>query len=652
MVVNKRQIEAKRAKDVGIWIRVSTEDQAQGDSPEHHEKRARYYAESKGWHIVEVYHLEGVSGKAVSDHPETKRMLKDIERGHITGLIFSKLARLARNTRDLLEFADYFEVHKADLISLQEAIDTSTPAGRLFYTMIAAMAQWEREEIAERVAASVPIRAKLGKPIGGQATFGYQWKDGHLVPDPKEAPVRNLVYEMFLEHRRKKTAARLLNEAGYRTRNGSKFSDTTIERLLRDPTAKGIRRANYTKSLGAGKKWEIKPENEWVLSEVEAIVSEDLWNECNRILDEQQSNHKPPAKKAVQLFAGLTFCHCGDKMYVPSNTPKYTCRKCRNKIPIVDLEGIYYEQLKGFFLSQEELTSFLGEADKTIKEKQELLEVLRQEQTKAQREMDDIYDLYRNGQIPMNGFGKRYNPLQERYDQLEEQIPALEAEIDFLKINFLSSDQILSESKDLYSRWPKLKPEEKRRIVENITEQILVGQDDITINLCYLPISSELMSKGQRNLTDALPFCHFALTGSKPKPSEYPCEFKTIGDHIRQKRLDLGLFQKDVAKMIGFDTTTVFNWETMGRKPNLKAMPKIIEFLGYNPLPTGHMFGERLRLQRITLGLSQKEAAQEMGIDPSTLAHWEQGKHKPARELLDPVQVFFGMFRSKPPKSQ
>ena len=49
-------------KSVGIWIRVSTEDQARGDSPEHHEKRARFYAESKAWNVREVYHLEALSG--------------------------------------------------------------------------------------------------------------------------------------------------------------------------------------------------------------------------------------------------------------------------------------------------------------------------------------------------------------------------------------------------------------------------------------------------------------------------------------------------------------------------------------------------------------------------------------------------------------
>src|SRR5450756_1926477 len=88
-------------KPVGIWIRVSTEDQAKGESPEHHEERARSYAKSRGWEVKELYNLAGQSGKAVREHPEAKRMMKDVERGHITGLVFSKLARLSRNRREL-----------------------------------------------------------------------------------------------------------------------------------------------------------------------------------------------------------------------------------------------------------------------------------------------------------------------------------------------------------------------------------------------------------------------------------------------------------------------------------------------------------------------------------------------------------------------
>src|SRR5581483_3661179 len=491
------------SKQVGIWLRVSTDDQAQGDSPEHHEKRARHYAEAKGWEVKEVYHLEGVSGKSVIEHAECQRMIDDIKKGRIQGLIFSKLARLARNTRELLDFADLFREHAADLISLQESIDTSTPAGRLFYTMIAAMAQWEREEIADRIKASVSIRAKLGKALNSKSPFGYRFKDRTLVPDPQEAPIRKRMYELFLETGRIRTTAKRLNEAGYRTREGHKFGYATVKRLLRDTTAKGIHTINRSKNVGRNKSYQIKPRSEWVEVQIEAIIPVEMWEQVNQILDKRKEGYKPPGKPPVQLFSGLTYCHCGRRMYPRANSPKYICSGCKNKIPIEILEGIFYEQLKGYFTSKDEVSKEIERASKSIVEKEVALQMHRKELEKVTAEVQRVYELYVNKQIDGDGFARFYKPLESRKKQLENEEPRLQAEVDVLRINNLSTGHVVNEALSLYGRWPKFTVEEKRRIVESITEKIVIGKEEVAITLCYLPSSEEMTNK-HRMLCDVV----------------------------------------------------------------------------------------------------------------------------------------------------
>jgi site-specific DNA recombinase len=492
-------------KRVGIWIRVSTEDQAKGESPQHHEQRAREYAKFNEWTVVEVYDLAGVSGKTVMENDEAKRMLADIRRGHISGLIFSKLARLARNTKELLEFADLFRQHSVDMISLQEKIDTSSPAGRLFYTMIAAMAQWEREEIADRVKASIQIRAKLGKSLGGAAPFGYEWKDNKLVVHPVESPVRKLMYELFSKHKRKKGVARLLNEAGYRTRNGSKFTDTTVVRLIQDTTAKGLYRSNHTYRNGSGKLL-AKPEGEWVFSPVEPIVPEALWKECNDVMDARKAQ-KPLGRKPVHLFGGLLHCDCGQKMYVFSRSPKYVCPKCRNKITVEDIEGVFHDELHDFFVSQEKIKVHLANANQNLADKKNRLEAHTRQIEKVHAEMRKTYQLYQADQITPEGFGKIYKPLEEQDRALTAEHPKLQAEVDAIEMRQISAEEVVSEATFLHRKWPQFDPERKRQIIESIVEKITLSKDEINITWWKLP-SSEELTKRQRN-----------LSGSSPQPA-------------------------------------------------------------------------------------------------------------------------------------
>lgn len=480
----------EQKKAVGIWIRVSTDDQAKGESPEHHEKRARLYAESKDWEVRTVYHLEGLTGKSVMKYPETQRMLSDIRSGEISGLIFSKLARFARNTKELLEFADIFKQEKADLISLQEAIDTSSPAGMLFYTIIAAVAQWEREEIASRVQASIPIRAKLGKSLGGPMSLGYKWENKQVVIDEAHAPTRKLIYDMFLKLKRKKAVARYLNDNGYRTREGRKFSDTTIKQLIQDPTAKGLRRANYCMKDPVKKYFVMKPESEWVWVQCPAIVSAETWDECNRILNESLLKNKRPGPTVKHLLAGYVHCEqCGKKMYVHHMTkaPVYRCAPCGIRIQTQDLEEIYHDQLKAFLLTDTSISEYLQKIDSELQQRQKLLSARLQERDALNKKMDNFIHMRMNNELSKEVFAEKYKPLEEQLTQLNNLLPDLQAEIDFLKIQHQSSDVVLNDAKDLHARWNSLDLEAKRTIVETITEKITLGKEDIHIKLAYLP---------------------------------------------------------------------------------------------------------------------------------------------------------------------
>jgi site-specific DNA recombinase len=186
-------------------------------------------------------------------------------------------------------------------------------------------------------------------------------------------------------------------------------------------------------------------------------------------------------------------------MYVPVNSPKYVCQACRNKIPVVDLESIFHDELKAFFVNPERVAAKLKTVDRNLVEKQALLAVQQKELQKVKDEMSRTHRLYLDGHIPLERYGEFHLPLEERLKQLETDIPKLEAEMDRLKIDDLSMKEVVQEAETLYSRWHQLPREEKRKIVESIAEKIVIGKDEIHITLSYLP-SSEEMTKNQQRL--------------------------------------------------------------------------------------------------------------------------------------------------------
>ncbi|MFH1265335.1 MAG: helix-turn-helix domain-containing protein [Planctomycetota bacterium] len=128
------------------------------------------------------------------------------------------------------------------------------------------------------------------------------------------------------------------------------------------------------------------------------------------------------------------------------------------------------------------------------------------------------------------------------------------------------------------------------------------------------------------------------MRGQKPSSPAYPRQIQSFGDHLRTRRLDLGLLQREVARRIGVETATVTNWELGHSWPDFRSLPAIIDFLGYDPRPDPKTVGQALKRHRKGQGISQRELAGVLEVDPSTLAKWEREDSVPMGRYLHRVE--------------
>jgi len=324
----------------------------------------------------------------------------------------------------------------------------------------------------------------MGKSLGGQPSFGYRWENNAFVKDEKEAPIRKLLYELFVVLQRKGATSKALNDLGYRTRNGSMFTDTTIGRLLRDSTAKGQRRANYTKTSDETKAWHLKPKEEWIIVPCEPIVPVELWEQCNAILDMQEAKNKRPGKSVVRLLSGLVQCSCGKSMYVFHHTNIYKCRVCKNRISVADIDEIYQTYLKDYLQTLNN-ADYLTEHTSQLEATKELLAQTQKERIRLSKRINEMLNLRLDGEMSKELFAEHCKPLEEQVAQLDMQLPKLEAEIDVRIIQLMSHDTVRHEATTLYEQWADMPFLEKRAIVETITSGIVVGQEDIEIKFSH-----------------------------------------------------------------------------------------------------------------------------------------------------------------------
>jgi DNA-binding transcriptional regulator YiaG len=153
---------------------------------------------------------------------------------------------------------------------------------------------------------------------------------------------------------------------------------------------------------------------------------------------------------------------------------------------------------------------------------------------------------------------------------------------------------------------------------------------------------------------NALPFCHLSRTSRRARHSVYwrlvngyPDRPKTVGQHLRKRRLDLGLMQSQVARTLGVHTETLKNWERGVNVPAGRVIPEIIRFLGHDPFPEPESLAERIVQYRRTNGLTQAGFARVLGINPDTLGGWERGCRRPTKTHMSRLLAVLGQAQER-----
>ena len=152
---------------VAIYARVSTKGHNQ--DPETQLIALREYAKARGFDVVDEYVDVGISGSKES-RPALNRLMTDARRRRFDSVLVARFDRFARSTRHLIQALEEFNALGVDFISLSESLDTSTPMGKMVYTVIAAVAELERSLIRERVLMGLERAKAQGKQLGRPPT--------------------------------------------------------------------------------------------------------------------------------------------------------------------------------------------------------------------------------------------------------------------------------------------------------------------------------------------------------------------------------------------------------------------------------------------------------------------------------------------------
>ena len=344
---------------VGIYARVSTDEQAEGYSIPAQLKLLNGWAIVKGATEVIEYVDNGYSAKNLR-RPQVQRMLNDCASHKLDMVIIWRLDRFSRNLRDILvTVEDVFQKNGVEFVSATESIDTSTPSGRLTLNLLGSVAQNERESISERTIMVMGELAKQCRHLGGRPPYGYDVDgNGAYILHPERSKAVRMLFDMRLAGHSYPEIIDALTAAGYKNYSGGDFTQNTIYDMLRNEKYAGTyiyNRATAAESDGTRNNRKSKPDDQIIRvpGGMPAIVTMEEWKSVNKNLKQGRELGGRNSAKHVYILSGLVYCgKCGGKMNIANGGKNrdgsyWRVYRCKHKC----VKGVEYQKLDNLVLS-------------------------------------------------------------------------------------------------------------------------------------------------------------------------------------------------------------------------------------------------------------------------------------------------------------
>ena len=392
---------------VAIYARVSTEEQAkEGFSIPAQKERLRAFCQSQGWTIVKEYIEEGWSAKNL-ERPQMKKMLRDIKKGEIDIVLVYRLDRLTRSVLDLYVLLKSFDDSNVAFRSATEVYDTSTAMGRLFLTLVAALAQWERENLVERVRFGIEQMIDEGKKPGGHSPYGYKFdKDFNCTIIENEAKTVNMIFQLYCDGFGFRSIADRLNELNIKPRIAKEWNHNSVRDILTNDMYIGTYR------------WGDKV----IQNNHTPIISETLFRKAQKT-----KSSKAMDRKRVGKFVLTGVLYCGNceqhKMqgFFDKRDQKtyYRCLKCNRMTYEKNILDRVTSEIEHLITSKE---YFLSKMKKDVSEDPGIdVAAIKNELNKISKQREKWYDLYLDDEnpIPKQDLFAKINELNEEEKELQ-----------------------------------------------------------------------------------------------------------------------------------------------------------------------------------------------------------------------------------------